>query len=123
MECHAPTARVEALRPVYRPVLERMAAEFAQPLSIARLARMVQRTPLQFLREFSQLLGMTPHAFLVETRVQAARSMVQADAHSLAGIAHDCGFSHQSHMGVAFRKILGLTPHQYLARIHHTGKQ
>ncbi|EZP51544.1 AraC family transcriptional regulator [Delftia sp. RIT313] len=122
-QCHAPTARVEALRPVYRPVLERMAAEFAQPLSIAQLARMVHRTPLQFLREFSQLLGMTPHAFLVETRVQAARSMMRADAHSLAGIAHDCGFSHQSHMGVAFRKTLGLTPRQYLARIHHTGKQ
>src|SRR5258706_9927158 len=79
MECHAPTARVEALRPVYRPVLERMAAEFARPLSIARLARMIHRTPLQFLREFSQLLGMTPHAFLVETRVQAARSMMRAD--------------------------------------------
>src|SRR2546422_345735 len=77
MECHAPTARVEALRPVYRPVLERMAAEFARPLSIARLARMIHRTPLQFLREFSQLLGMTPHAFLVETRVQAARSMMR----------------------------------------------
>ena len=64
MECHAPTARVEALRPVYRPVLERMVAEF------------------------SQLPGMTPHAFLVETRAQAARSMMRADAHSLAGIRH-----------------------------------
>src|SRR5258708_39281092 len=84
---------------------------------------MIHRTPLQFLREFSQLLGMTPHAFLVETRVQAARSMMRADTHSLAGIAHDCGFSHQSHMGVAFRKTLGLTPRQYPARIRHTGKQ
>src|SRR5258707_12220629 len=93
MECHAPRALAEASRPVSRPSLERMAAEFARPLSIARLARMIHRTPLQFLREFSQLLGMTPHAFLVETRVQAARSMMRADTHSLAGIAHDCGFS------------------------------
>ncbi|MFG0674161.1 helix-turn-helix domain-containing protein [Delftia sp. WSY_7] len=120
---HAPIPRIDALRPVYRPVLERMAAEFAQPLSIAQLARMTRRTPLRFLREFSQLLGMTPHAYLVETRIQAARSMMRADADSLACIAHDCGFSHQSHMGAAFRKHLGLTPSQYLARIRHTARQ
>ncbi|MFC4928355.1 MULTISPECIES: helix-turn-helix domain-containing protein [Delftia] len=100
-----------------------MAADFAQPLSLAQLARMIHRTPLQFLREFSQLPDMTPHAYLVETRVPAARPMMQAGAHSLAGIAHDCGFGHQSHMGAAFRKTLGLTPGQYLARIRHTGKQ
>jgi AraC-like DNA-binding protein len=120
-QCHMPTRRVEPLRPVYRPVLERMAAEFDQPLSIDQLARMVDRTPLRFLREFSQLLGMTPHAYLVETRVQAARSMMQADAQALAAIAQDCGFSHQSHMGVAFRKTLGMTPSQYLARLRRTG--
>ena len=116
-----PPARIEALRPVYRPVLERMAAEFGQPLSIGQLARMTGRTPLRFLREFTQVLGMTPHACLVEIRLQAARALMRADAQPLAGIALDCGFSHQSHMGAAFRKHLGLTPSQYLARIRHPG--
>lgn len=117
LQCPVPPARTEALRPVYRPVLERMAAEFEQALTIGELAQMTGRTPLRFLREFTQLLGMTPHACLVEIRLQAARALMRAEANSLAGIAGACGFSHQSHMGAAFRKHLGLTPSQYLAHI------
>lgn len=116
-QCALPSTRVETLRGVYRPVLERIAADFDQPLGIAQLAQMIDRTPLRFLREFTGLLGMTPHAYIVETRLQAARARMRVDFDSLAGIAHDCGFSHQSHMGAAFRKHLGLTPGQYLDRI------
>src|SRR5256885_6611323 len=48
---------------------------------------MIRRPPRSTLFPYttlfrSQLLGMTPHAFLVETRVQAARSMMRADTHS-----------------------------------------
>lgn len=103
------------LRSVYGRVLDRIAHEFAQPLSIAQLAQAEGKTPLRFLREFTRLVGTTPHAFIVETRIQAARAMVRKDAAPLASIALDCGFTHQSHMGVAFRKVLGRTPGQYLA--------
>lgn len=107
-------ARGEApLRAVYGRVLDRIAFEFAQPLTIAQLAATEGKQPLQFLREFTQLVGMTPHAFIVETRVQAARAMLRAGNESLAAVALDCGFSHQSHMGTAFRKLLRQTPRQY----------
>ena len=98
----------------YARVLDRIATEFDQPLSIAELAQMVETTPLRFLRAFTQFTGMTPHAFITETRLQAARTMMQRRDLSLAQIALDCGFSHQSHMGSVFRKHLGLTPSQYL---------
>lgn len=119
-QCALPSPRVETLRSVYRPVLDRIAADFGQPLGIAQLAQTVQRTPLRILREFTELLGMTPHAYIVETRVQAARDRMQVDGDSLACIAHDCGFSHQSHMGTAFRKHLGVTPGQYLNRLRRS---
>lgn len=103
------------LRPLYGRVLERIASDFAQPLTIAQLAQAEGKEPLRFLREFTRLVGMTPHAFIVETRVQAARAMVRRGAEPLASIALDCGFTHQSHMGQAFRKVLGQTPGQYAA--------
>jgi AraC family transcriptional regulator len=101
------------LRPVYRRVLDRIAAEFDQPLTIAELAISEDKNPLLFLREFSKLVGTTPHAFIVECRVQAARAMIQREDRPLSSIAADCGFTHQSHMGTAFRKILGQTPGEY----------
>jgi AraC-like DNA-binding protein len=111
-----PTVRPDAQMHVsYRLVLDRIAAEFDQPLTIAQLAAAVGRTPVRFLREFVTLVGVTPHAFIVEARVQAARAMIQQDLAPLSSIAVDCGFTHQSHMGAAFRKVLGQTPGQYRA--------
>lgn len=104
-----------ALHALYASVLERMAAEHCQALGIAELADGIGRTPLRFLREFTSLVGMTPHAFLVEQRLQTARALMASDAGPLAHIALDSGFAHQSHMGLAFRKHLGMTPGQYQA--------
>lgn len=97
----------------YRRVLDRIHAEFDQPLTLADLAGAESLQPLQLLRGFTREVGMTPHAFIVETRMQAARVALRAGHASLADIALDCGFAHQSHMGAAFRKLLGLTPMQY----------
>lgn len=105
----------QRMRTVYRQVLERITAEFDQQLSIAQLAFSVGKTPLVFLREFTRMVGITPHAFIVETRVQAARALIQGGQLPLSRIAADCGFAHQSHMGVAFRKVLGQTPCGYRA--------
>ncbi len=60
---------------------------------------------------------MTPHAYLLEVRVQAARRMIEGGERSLAQIALDCGFAQQSHLGSAFRKVLGVTPGQYRRRL------
>lgn len=103
---------------VCRRVLDRIASDFAQPLTLAQLAQAEGLTPLRFLREFKRWVGMTPHAYIVETRVQAARAMVLRGQGTLASVAFDCGFAHQSHMGVAFAKVLGLTPGQYAALCH-----
>lgn len=105
------------LHATYARVLDRIAAEFDQALSIAQLAASVNRTPLAFLREFTKMTGITPHAYIVETRVQAARASMRRDDVPLSIIAAECGFSHQSHMGVAFRKVLGQTPARYRATL------
>jgi AraC-like DNA-binding protein len=100
-------------------VLERIADEYAQPLTLADLAVSVNRTPLQLLREFTRAVGMTPHAYITETRLRASRRMLTHSDRPIAMIAADCGFSHQSHMGSAFRRSLGVTPSEY--RRAHVG--
>jgi AraC family transcriptional regulator len=108
-----PGALSTGRRHKYASILERIAAEFDQPLTLADLALSIGKPELQFLREFSQIFGMTPHAYVVETRLQAARKMIELTDKPLSMIALDCGFSHQSHMGKAFREFLNVTPKQY----------
>jgi AraC-like DNA-binding protein len=114
---HSSRGRAVPSRSVIRSVLERIADEYAHPLTLSDLAVSVNRTPLQFLREFTLAVGMTPHAFITETRLHAGRRMLTHSDTPIAMIAADCGFSHQSHMASAFRHTLGMTPGEY-RRVH-----
>ncbi|MCO7573943.1 helix-turn-helix transcriptional regulator [Pseudomonas chlororaphis] len=99
-------------------VLEQMVDQYAQPLSLAQLALTYGHNELRLLRDFRRAVGMTPHAWLTEVRLQAARRLLERTDLPLAAIAHDSGFAHQSHLGSALRKSLGLTPRQYRLRFH-----
>jgi len=99
------------------PVLEHIAEHYQQPLSLTQLAAIAGQTELRLLRDFTRAIGMTPHAWIVEVRLQAARRMIEHSDLPLAAIALDAGFAHQSHMGSAFRKLLGMTPGQYRSRL------
>lgn len=102
-------------RAEFARVLELIAERYAEPLSLGELAAGSGRSELRFLRDFSRAVGMTPHAWIVEVRLQAARRLIEGSSLPLAVIALEAGFAHQSHMGSAFRKRLGLTPSQYRA--------
>ncbi|RON39891.1 AraC family transcriptional regulator [Pseudomonas frederiksbergensis] len=97
-------------------VLDQIAEQFHLPLSLEQLAATYGHNELRFLRDFTRTIGLTPHAYLIEVRLQAARRMIEQTDLPLANIALDAGFAHQSHMGSAFRKHLAMTPSQYRSR-------
>lgn len=104
------------LRPVYAQVLARIEDEIGAPgedLSLAALGAMVQRSPLRFLREFKQLTGITPHAYVNERRLQRARAECLSANAPLSDVAAAAGYASQSHMGLAFRKMLRCSPAAY----------
>jgi len=77
--------------------------------SLERLAREAGLSRFQTLRAFAQATGLTPHAYLLDKRVQHARRMILKGA-QLADAAAASGFADQSHMSREFRKRYGLTP-------------
>jgi AraC family transcriptional regulator len=115
MNPKASTARRATPR-VFTQVLDQIAEQFHEPLTLEQLAATYGQNELRFLRDFTRAIGLTPHAYLVEVRLQAARRMIEHTDLSLADIALDAGFAHQSHMGSAFRKYLAMTPSQYRSR-------
>jgi AraC family transcriptional regulator len=93
--------------------LDRIEADLPNPITLQTLAASAALSPLRFLRLFTKVVGATPHAYISERRVQRARQLLRTSDESLATIALDCGFAHQSHMGAAFKAQLGLTPLVY----------
>jgi len=114
---NAPAENVPRTMPkTFSRVLDQIGEQFDQPLSLEQLAVTYGHNELRFLRDFTRAIGLTPHAYLIEIRLQAARRLIEQTDLPLASIAQDAGFAHQSHMGSAFRKHLAMTPSQYRSR-------
>jgi AraC-like DNA-binding protein len=97
----------------YAVVIDAIEERFGQPMGLDDMAALCGQTPLAFLRGFTASVGQTPHAYLTARRVAAARRLLSQTRLPLAMVAADCGFSHQSHLGTAFRAATGLTPGAY----------
>lgn len=84
----------------------------AAPITLADLAREAGASRFQIVRGFAKLTGLTPHAYVVQRRLDAARALIAAGA-TLANAATACGFADQSHFSRAFVRRYGLTPGAY----------
>ncbi|MGU7768957.1 AraC family transcriptional regulator [Burkholderia sp. MR1-5-21] len=71
-------------------------------------------SPSYLIRAFNARYGMTPHAFLIDRRVQYGRAELRR-GRPIADVALDAGFADQAHFQRAFRRIAAATPGQYRA--------
>jgi AraC family transcriptional regulator len=94
-------------------VMDFIEANLDQPLTIGDLAQQTQLSDYHFARNFKQVTGESPHAYVVRRRVEKAKELLQRKEESLSDIALSCGFSSQSHFSARFKKLVGVTPKQF----------
>lgn len=78
--------------------------------SIEAMAQTVGLTPSHFCRIFKQATRMTPHQFVMRTRLEKARDLLTTTNLSIGEIAETLGFNSQSHFTRAFRDFTGRPP-------------
>ncbi len=91
-------------------LLKYVDANLEGDLAIDRLAELVGASADQLSRAFRKSVGETPHNYVLQRRLDAARLLIGDRSSTLAEIAYATGFSSQSHMTTAFKKVLGVTP-------------
>jgi AraC-like DNA-binding protein len=64
-------------------------------------------------RVFAREVGMPPHSFQTQVRVARAKRLIRA-GQSLAGVAAATGFADQSHFIRQFKRLMKITPGEYL---------
>lgn len=79
-------------------------------ISIDDLAKEANLSRFYFIRAFKEETGMSPHEYLIHTRVQAAKFYLQATQLTLTEITYKCGFSSESAFSNTFKRITGTTP-------------
>lgn len=90
--------------------------EPAVNITLADLARASGLGRFQVLRGFARTVGLTPHAYLVQRRVNLARRLI-ARGTPLAEAALASGFADQSHMTRMFVRTFGVSPGAYAAAV------
>jgi AraC-like DNA-binding protein len=94
-------------------VVERIQADLSKPLSLLDLAASADMSVRHLCRAFRAAIGCAPHQFILRSRVQRAKELLQKGDRSLIEVAEDVGFSSQAHMATAFRKLTGHTPSDF----------
>jgi AraC family transcriptional regulator len=76
-------------------------------------AREVGLSQFHFLRLFARVLGVTPHQYLVRSRLRDAARLLADDAHSITDVAFQVGFGDLSNFVRTFHKAAGVSPRRF----------
>ena len=83
------------------------------PIDLHALARLCGLSAYHYLRVFSGALGVTPHQYLVRSRLRrAARQLVESDQ-PITEVAFDCGFADLSNFVRSFHRAAGASPRAF----------
>jgi len=82
-------------------------------LTLRKLAREAGVSPYHFLRAFEQIAGVTPHQYVLRTRLREAASKLLDEPGKILEVALDCGFGDVSNFNHAFRAEFGVSPRQF----------
>ena len=110
----ASVKRPDGLRHRIGPALRMIDEAPADALTLDDLARLCGLSTYQLLRGFVAVTGLTPHAYILQRRVEVARRLIRR-AVPLAEAALEAGFADQSHMTRAFAARYGYSPGAYAA--------
>jgi AraC family transcriptional regulator len=89
---------------------------FQERVSLKEVARAACLSPYHFSRLFRTVVGVSPHAYLVQCRLRYAQRLIAASGGSrtLTDIAVEAGFYDQTHLTWHFRRAFGKTPGHWL---------
>ncbi len=84
-----------------------------QAVDLESTANAAGVSPFHFLRLFSNVLGVTPHQYLVRARLRHAARLLADDARSITSIAFDVGFGDLSNFVRTFHRAAGVSPRRF----------
>lgn len=103
--CKAFSKDVEKLKKI-------LSVNFEEDLTLDMVSKLLHVNPYTLLRHFKDEVGITPHAFRMNARVEFAKKLLQ-DKENISQVALDCGFFDQSHFHKHFKSITTVTPKEY----------
>ncbi|MDY7562874.1 AraC family transcriptional regulator [Pseudomonas sp. 10B1] len=106
------TLELKKINPRVVRAAEYINEHFKGAVRLEAMCKAANLSEAYLIRAFEQQYHMTPHAYLINRRIQHAQTQLRYGA-SIIDIAHEAGFADQAHFQRVFKKHLAATPRQY----------
>ena len=90
-------------------------AHSAEPIGLDAMARAAGLSSFHFLRQFAAVLQVTPHQYLVRSRLRQAARLLTDEARAVTDVAYEVGFADLSNFVRSFHRAAGLSPRAFRA--------
>ena len=91
---------------------------YAGQLDLAALARSAHVSESHFSRSFAEAFGVTPHRYLLTTRLERAKALLRGTDLSVTEVCLQVGFTSLGSFSTQFRRFVGESPSAYRAHGH-----
>lgn len=82
-------------------------------IQLKDVANHVFLSPNYFHKLFTQVTGITPHQYIINQKINAAKKMLLESDATITDIIINCGFSSQSYFNAIFKREVKITPNDY----------
>jgi AraC family transcriptional regulator len=93
-----------------KQVLAFIEEQLTEDLSLERIAAVAGVSSSHLNTLFRHSMGVAVHQYVIQRRVELAKTLLLRDEMSITQIALEAGFAHQSHLARHMRRVLGLPP-------------
>ena len=93
-----------------KQVLAFIEEQLAEDLSLEQIAAVAGVSPTHVKTLFRKAMGTPVHQYVIQRRVERAKTLLMQDRLTITEIALAAGFAHQSHMARHMRRMLGASP-------------
>lgn len=93
-----------------RPLFEHLEKHYDVPIQVEEAARLCAMSSSHFMYFFRRTTGQSFLSYVNHFRIAKAQVLLTTTDKSLAAISQEVAFCNQSHFGMVFRKLVGVTP-------------
>lgn len=88
-------------------------ANCSENIDLTQTAALARLSPFHFLRLFADVTGVTPHQYLLRSRLRRAARLLAADERAITDVALDAGFGDLSNFVRTFHRAAGASPRRF----------
>ena len=96
-------------------VMDFMRQNYSKQTRLMELANLAGMSPHYFCELFRKSTGISPYQYSLRCRIDHAKNLLRSRQFTVGQVAEATGFVAQSHFTKVFRRLVGVTPMQFLA--------